>query len=118
VAISDATCADHPLVPVLPLLRATLISISAQARYPMVVTDADGAVLWWADDPWPARHRFTCAACAVHDPDSGDVIGAVDVGRPMSEAHPATLALVTAAAQLAEGHLRTHRLLLTRPEDR
>ena len=50
-------------------------------------------------------HAWTCAAAPVHDPDTGKVIGAVDVSGPLRTVHPAMVALVTAAAQLAEGQL-------------
>jgi hypothetical protein len=53
-----------------------------------------------------AYHDWTCAAAPVHDPDTGLLLGAVDVTGPVSTRHPATLALVTAVAQLAEGQLR------------
>jgi hypothetical protein len=51
-------------------------------------------------------HAWTCAAAPVHDPDTGKLIGAVDVSGPLRTVHPAMMALVTAAAQLAEGQLR------------
>ncbi len=51
-------------------------------------------------------HEWTCAAAPVHDPDTGKLIGAVDVSGPLRTVHPAMVALVTAAAQLAEGQLR------------
>ncbi len=44
-------------------------------------------------------------AAPVVDPDSGAVVGAIDVTGPQHTRHPATLALVTAAAQLAQGQL-------------
>lgn len=64
-------------------------------------------------------HRWTCAAAPVHDPETGAVIGAVDVTGPARTFHPTTLALVVAAAGLAEGFLRTQlavrdELLLSR----
>ena len=43
---------------------------------------------------------------AGHDPETGKLIGAVDVSGPLRTVHPAMVALVTAAAQLAEGQLR------------
>ena len=52
-------------------------------------------------------HQWTCAACPIHDPETGVVIGAVDVTGPARTFHPTTLALVVAAARLAEGHLAT-----------
>ncbi|MEV6284259.1 GAF domain-containing protein [Kribbella sp. NPDC051770] len=51
-------------------------------------------------------HAWTCAAAPVHDPDTGRLIGAVDVSGPLRTVHPAMMALVTAAAGLAEGQLR------------
>lgn len=51
-------------------------------------------------------HAWTCAAAPVHDPDTGKLLGAVDVSGPLRTVHPAMVALVTAAAQLAEGQLR------------
>lgn len=130
----------HPLAAVLPLLRDTLVAIADEATHVMVVTDAQGHVLWRegrrdvplrAGRPGPAgalgtgtappappalriapdrplvraQHSWTCAACPIHDPDTGAVIGAVDLTGPVRTVHPTTLALVTAAARLAEGHL-------------
>ncbi len=141
----------HPLAEVLPLLRDALVSIADEARHVMIVTDADGNIMWREGSPsvraladrvgltegtaWSERaigttargtslalgspvqihsaehlvrayHDWTCAAAPVHDPDTGLLLGAVDVTGPVSTRHPATLALVTAVAQLAEGQLR------------
>ncbi|MCE7008770.1 GAF domain-containing protein [Kibdelosporangium philippinense] len=52
-------------------------------------------------------HPWTCAAAPVHDPDTGALLGVIDVTGPMSTMHPSTLALVSAAAQLAESQLET-----------
>ncbi len=49
-------------------------------------------------------HPWTCAAAPVRSA-SGEVIGSVDVTGPARTFHPATLALVTAAARLAENFL-------------
>src|SRR5690242_18235804 len=38
--------AAHPLAEVLPLLRNTLVSIADEAMHVMLVTDADGTILW------------------------------------------------------------------------
>lgn len=144
----------HPLAAVLPLLRDTLVSIADEAMHMMIVTDADGHILWregradvlrrgervglvegagWSETAAgtnamgtalaadrPVRihsaehlvrsyHEWTCAAAPIHDPDDGEMIGAVDVTGPMRTFHPTTLALVVAAARLAEGHLAAHR---------
>ena len=37
-------------------------------------------------------HGWTCAAAPIHDPDTGEVIGSVDVTGPVRTFHPATLA--------------------------
>jgi len=142
---------QHPLRAVLPVLRQTLTTIADEASHIMIVTDAQGLILWregaadvrrqadrialsegaiWAEDAigtngmgtalaadQPVQihsaehlvrriHAWTCAAAPVHDPDTGKLIGAVDVSGPLRTVHPAMMALVTAAAQLAEGQLR------------
>lgn len=56
-----------------------------------------------------AYHNWTCAAAPVHDPDTGAILGAIDVTGPLHTMHPALLSLVTATAQLAEGELRVRR---------
>ncbi|ADD41478.1 GAF domain-containing protein [Stackebrandtia nassauensis] len=141
---------EHPLAACLPLLRHTLLSIAEEAMHVMIVTDADGTMLWreghasvqlradrvglspgtsWAeasigtnamgttlaiDRPvqiYSAEHLvstyhdWTCAAAPVHDPDTGEILGAVDISGPLHTIHPATVALVSAAARLAESRL-------------
>ena len=141
----------HPLAAVLPLLRATLVSVADEASHVMIITDADGLILWregpsevrhgadrvnlaegtrWTEDSIGTNamgtalalnrpvqifsaehlarslHTWTCAAAPIHDPDSGRILGVVDISGPLRTVHPATVALVSAAAQLAEGHLR------------
>lgn len=51
-------------------------------------------------------HTWTCAAAPIHDPDTGAALGAIDVSGYLQALHPALVTLVTASAQLAEGHLR------------
>jgi hypothetical protein len=142
---------NHPLRAVLPILRQTLTTIADEASHIMIITDAQGLILWregaadvrrqadrialsegavWSEDAigtngmgtalaadQPVQihsaehlvrriHAWTCAAAPVHDPDTGKLIGAVDVSGPLRTIHPAMMALVTAAAQLAEGQLR------------
>ncbi|MCO1660187.1 GAF domain-containing protein [Pseudonocardia humida] len=141
----------HPLSDVLPLLRSTLVSIADEAMHMMLVTDADGTILWregaarvlsaaddvglfpgtaWSEDAIGtnamgtalavdtavqihsaehlvrAYHAWTCAAAPVHDPDTGTVLGAVDISGPLHTVHPAMVQLVSATAQLAEHQLR------------
>ncbi|MFF1823770.1 GAF domain-containing protein [Kribbella sp. NPDC058245] len=147
----EAVRANHPLRAVLPVLRQTLTTIADEASHIMIITDAQGMILWregaaavrrqadrialsegavWSEDQigtngmgtalatgQPVQihsaehlvrriHEWTCAAAPVHDPDTGKLIGAVDVSGPLRTVHPAMVALVTAAAQLAEGQLR------------
>ncbi|MDX6355236.1 MAG: hypothetical protein QOF98_2139, partial [Streptomyces sp.] len=141
-----------PLAEMLPVLRDGLVSVADAAWHIMVVTDAEGRVLWrdgsqavrrsadrlgfaegacWSEDvvgtnaigtalitrtPLQVHsaehfvrthHGWTCAAAPLHDPRDGRLLGVVDVSGPASAAHPATLSLVTAVAQVAEGEVRT-----------
>lgn len=143
--------AEHPLAETLPVLRETLVSIADEAMHMMIVTDAQGHILWregqldvllradkvgliegtrWSEDAIGTNamgtalaedlaveihsaehlvrtyHTWTCAACPIHDPDTGRIIGVVDITGPVSGFHPSTMALVRAAAKLAEAHLR------------
>ena len=139
-----------PLHRVLPELRAALTSVAEDARHIMVVTDADGVLLWregscavrrradalgfteganWSE--WTvgsnaigialaegtvvqmfaaehfvrSHHVWTCTACPVHDPRTGDLLGVVDVSGPAETVHPTTVALVGTAVKLAEASL-------------
>lgn len=141
----------HPLHEVMPLLRRTLVSIADEAMHVMLVTDADGHILWrdgahgllrsaddvglfegtrWSEDAIgtnamgtalavdaPVRihsaehlvrtyHDWTCVAAPVHDPDTGAIVGAIDISGPLHTLHPALVQLVSATAQLAENQLR------------
>lgn len=141
----------HPLGAVMPLLRSTLVSIADEAMHVMLVTDADGTILWRegaakllhvadsaglspgfrvsedaigtnamgttlaVDAPVQIHsaehlvrtfHAWTCAAAPVHDPDTGAILGAIDISGPLHTVHPAMVQLVSATAQLAENQLR------------
>jgi hypothetical protein len=141
----------HPLNAVMPLLRSTLVSIADEAMHVMLVTDADGTILWRegatrllhvadgtglspgfsvsetsigtnamgttlavdapvqihsAEHLVRAYHIWTCAAAPVHDPDTGMILGAIDISGPLNSVHPAMAQLVSATAQLAENQLR------------
>ncbi|MFC5823146.1 GAF domain-containing protein [Nonomuraea insulae] len=50
-------------------------------------------------------HVWSCSAAPVTDPDSGLVVGCVDVSGTARSLHPATVALVAATAKLAETQL-------------
>ncbi len=51
-------------------------------------------------------HAWTCAAAPVHDPDTGTILGAIDISGPLHTMHPAMVQLGPATAQLAENQLR------------
>ncbi|MDT7706674.1 MAG: hypothetical protein QOG20_2281 [Pseudonocardiales bacterium] len=153
--LADAELPDlrsaHPLNEVMPLLRSTLVSIADEAMHVMLVTDADGTILWRegaarllhvadsvglspgsrmsedaigtnamgttlaVDAPVQIHsaehlvrsfHAWTCAAAPVHDPDTGHILGAIDISGPLHTVHPAMVQLVSATAQLAENQLR------------
>jgi hypothetical protein len=140
----------HRLAAVLPVLRDNLVAIADEAMHMMIVTDAEGHILWcegqpdvlrraehvglhegtrWTEDAAGTNamgtalaadrpvqihsaehlvrryHAWTCAAAPIHDPETGDVIGSVDITGPLRTFHPATLALVTTSVRLAETHL-------------
>ncbi|MEV5541231.1 GAF domain-containing protein [Saccharopolyspora shandongensis] len=141
----------HPLARWVPMLRQTLLDAADSTSHVMIVTDADGNILWRQGDAQVCRdadrvllaegtrwaesaigtnamgttlatgapvqihsaehlvrtyHSWTCAACPVRDPDTGALLGAVDLSGPLHTMHPALLALVVAGARLVEGELR------------
>jgi GAF domain len=59
-----------------------------------------------------AVHPWTCAAAPIHDPDTGELLGIVDLTAAMRTAHPHTLSLATLAAHAAEATLRLRSLEL------
>lgn len=140
-----------PLAELMPRLREGLRPVIDDERHVLVVTDADGWVLWqdgsravrrsaerldlfegayWGEETVGTNgigtalvtrrpvqvhaeehyvhtlRTLVCAAAPLHDPRDGRLLGAVNVTGPVSSAHPATLPLVTAVAQVAEGELR------------
>jgi hypothetical protein len=141
-------------------LRTSLASIAEDARLIMVVTDAEGLLLWregsssvlrgadvlgfaegadWsertvgtnaigtalvegtpvqlfsAEHYAPTHHGWTCTACPVHDPRTGELLGVVDLSGPALTVHPTTIALVCTAVRLAEATLwRQHETRLDR----
>ena len=52
------------------------------------------------------HHAWTCAAAPILDPVNGDLLGVVDLSGAAATVHPSTLALVDAAARMAESFLR------------
>ncbi len=148
----------HPFATMLPMLRETLLGEADEASQVMILTDANGHILWregkaqvqrdaeavrltegtsWAEESigtnamgtalaaeTPVQihsaehlvrtyHSWTCAASPVHCPDTGRLIGALDISGPLHTMHPALLSLVTTSARLVESQLR----LLTNQQD-
>ena len=159
----------HPLAETAPLIRACLAASADESGHLIVVSDANGILLWVEGDPrvrmraadsmnfaegtlWSeggagtnaigtalaAEHAvqvfasehfneivqsWTCAAAPVHDPDTGQVIGVIDLTGEMATVHPHSMAVATATAQAVEAHLRCEMLdrdgrLLSRFGDR
>jgi GAF domain len=54
----------------------------------------------------PEQHAWWCSAAPIHDPLTGELLGVVDLSGPMRTANPHSLALVMAAASMAEHELR------------
>jgi GAF domain len=50
-------------------------------------------------------HDWTCSAAPVRDPETGEVLGVLDLSGELATAHPHSLALVEAAARMIEAHL-------------
>jgi GAF domain len=172
VADADETTARweiHPLAETAPLIRACLAASADESQHLIVVSDANGILLWVEGNPsirlraadsmnfaegtlWSeggagtnaigtalaADHAvqvfasehfneivqsWTCAAAPVHDPDTGHVIGVIDLTGEMATVHPHSMAVATATAQAVEAHLRCDMLdrdgrLLSRYGDR
>ena len=51
-------------------------------------------------------HPWQCSGAPIHDPETGDIVGVIDLTGHLKTAHPHTLSLVTAAAGMAEAFLR------------
>lgn len=50
-------------------------------------------------------HRWTCTAAPVHDPLTGDLLGAINIAGSLRTAHPHSLAMVSLAARTVEQQL-------------
>ncbi len=152
---ADERWHDHPLSQTTDVLRGVLGDLLYEARHIVVVSDADGCLLWSDGHPdvlaaseqihfspghaWsePAAgtnaigtalaadhavqvfsaehyrsevHGWQCSGAPVHDPETGRILGAVDVTGRWDTASPHTLALVQMAARLVEERLRGQML--------
>lgn len=149
---TEARWRVHPLATAEPLIRACLAGIAGDARHLMVISDADGTLLWIDGDPavrlaaadsmhfvegtlwseggtgtnaigtalaadhavqvYAAEHfhelvqTWTCAAAPIHDPESGAVLGIVDLTSRMTTVHPHSFAVAVLTAEAIEAHLR------------
>lgn len=57
-----------------------------------------------------AVHAWSCTAVPFHDPDSGALLGVVDITGTAAAVAPHTLSLVEATVAAAQAQLRVHRL--------
>ncbi|PZG23505.1 helix-turn-helix domain-containing protein [Nonomuraea aridisoli] len=98
-------CRSADLVGLSEGTRWTEDAIGTNAMGTALATDSP-VQIYSAEHLVRTYHGWTCAAAPIHDPDTGDPIGAVDVSGLLRGLHPAVVCLVNAAAQLAENHLR------------
>ena len=63
-------------------------------------------------------HPWTCSASPVRDPATGEVIGVIDLSGELATAHPHSLAVVSAAARMAEAEIARMRVEDARPRAR
>jgi hypothetical protein len=146
----------HPLAEMAPLIRSCLAATADESQHLIVVSDANGVLLWvegnatvrlraadsmnfaegtlWSEggagtnaigtaiaaehavQVFASEHfnevvqRWTCAAAPVHDPDTGRLIGVIDLTGEMQTVHPHSMAVATATAQAVEAQLRCEML--------
>jgi GAF domain len=50
-------------------------------------------------------HGWTCSAAPIHDPESAEVLGVLDISGDFRTGHPHSLSLVSAVARVVEGEL-------------
>lgn len=149
---ASARWAVHPLAAAGPLIQETLAGIADESEHLIVVSDADGLLLWiggnarvrldaadsmnftegalWSENGagtnaigtalaadhavqvFAAEHfnevvqAWTCAAAPVRDPDTGELLGIIDLTGKMSTVHPHSLALASTTAKTVESQLR------------
>lgn len=72
---------------------------------------ADHAVQVFSAEHYRSEvHGWQCSGAPVHDPDTGQTLGVIDVTGSYQTAHPHNLALVQLAARLVEEQLRREML--------
>ena len=95
---------------VLDRANAIHLSLGAQWSEQAVGTNAMGTALAvdhpvqvFAGEHFAEQvHPWTCAGAPLHDPDTGEQIGVIDLSGGLSTAHPHSLALVATAARVIE----------------
>jgi hypothetical protein len=95
---------------VLDQANAIHLSLGAQWSEDAVGTNAMGTALavdhpvqiFAAEHFAEQVHPWTCAGAPLHDPDTGEQIGVIDLSGGLSTAHPHSLALVATAARVIE----------------
>jgi transcriptional regulator of acetoin/glycerol metabolism len=146
---------EHPLSQSTEILQTVLGHLLYDARHIVVVSDADGCLLWSDGHPDVLRaserirfspghawseaaagtnaigtalaadhavqvfsaehyrsevHGWQCSGAPVHDPETGETLGVIDVTGSYETAHPHNLALVQLAANLVQERLRSEML--------
>jgi signal transduction histidine kinase len=142
----------HPLEAAAPLIRKWLEAFADESDHVIVVSDADGLLLWldgsaklrsaaadrmnfvegalWSEEGAGTNaigtalatdhavqvhaaehfneivHAWTCSAAPVHDPESGSLLGIIDLTGPMRTAHPQSLSVALETARAVETDLR------------
>ena len=142
----------HPLSAAVPLIRQCVGMIADEAGHLIVISDAEGVLLWIDGDPrqrlaaadmmnfaegatWneastgtnaigtalaaehavqvfasehfnEAAKAWTCAGAPIHDPDSHELLGVINISNQMATAHPHNFTCAVATAQAVEAHLR------------
>jgi signal transduction histidine kinase len=68
---------------------------------------ADHAVQIFATEHFvEVVQAWTCSAAPVHDPETGELLGVIDLTGLKRDVHPHSLAIAAATARAVEGHLR------------
>jgi hypothetical protein len=146
-----ASWRDHPLSRFGGLVGRMLGAYAHDARHIVVISDADGCLLWSEGHPAvlkasggiafvPGRlwsesaigtngvgtalalghpvqifsaehfnrhvHGWACSGAPVRDPETGAILGLLDLSSGLRTAHPNSLALVAAVAEVLVGQLR------------
>jgi hypothetical protein len=155
VALEEAEArerwSEHPLARFGGLIAQMLGAYTHDARHIIVISDADGCLLWsdghrdvlkasdaiafvpgrvWTEAAagtngigtalalgHPVQifsaehfnrqvHGWTCSGAPIRDPETGDTLGVLDLSSGIRVAHPNSLALVTAVADVVAAQLR------------